>query len=125
MDEGNEQVLGMDSFNAIYPMNQSFVPYCVSWLQAKRYDKASRQVSGQSVVMSHLATKFHNMVSGLHGIGIFTWNCNGFSLAKCDALQRLLSQDAFYAVLQHLAIPDVVFLTETHCFVSNHVLPGY
>ena len=125
MDERNEQVLGTDSFDATHPMNPSFVPYHVSRLQAERYDKASRQVSGQPVVMSHLATKFHHMVSGLHGIGVFTWNCNGFSLAKCDALQCLLSQDALYEVPQHSAIPDVVFLTETHCFVSNHVLPGY
>ena len=125
MDERNEQALGTDSFDATHPMNLSCVPYHVSWLQAKRYDKASRQVSGQPVVMSHLATNFHHMVSGLHGIGVFAWNCNGFSLAKCDALQCLLFQDAIYAVLQHSAIPDVVFLTETHRFVSNHVLPTY
>ena len=76
-------------------------------------------------MMSNLAAKFHKIVSGLHGINVFNWNCNGFSLAKCDALQCLLFQDEFCAVLEHLAIPDVVFLTETHHFISNHITPSY
>ena len=115
----------MDSFDAMHPIYLFIIPYCISRLQAKSYNKVSRQVSGQPVVMSHPAAKFHNMVSGLHGIGVFTWNCNGFSLAKCNALQCLLLQGDVCAVLQHLAVPHVLFLTEMHCFISNHVLSGY
>ena len=56
--EGNEKVQGINSFDATHQMNLSFVPYYICHLQAESYEKDSRQIFGQPVVMSHPAAKF-------------------------------------------------------------------
>ena len=93
-------------------------------MQAKRYNKISRQNFGQPAVLSHLVSKLYNMVSSRNGIVFFNWNFNDYSLENCHALHCLLLQDVFYRALQYSAILNAMLLTKIHCFVSNHVLPS-